>query len=121
MLDQQKILALQAAVQNIPVGDHVIEYAVDLVRATRPDGGGSVGAVQEYVAWGAGPRASQYLVMAGKARALADGRLTVSREDVRALAHPVLKHRVVTNFHAEAERITSADLIDRILEARPIS
>ena len=121
VLDQQKILALQAAVQNIPVGDHVIEYAVDLVRATRPDGGGSVGAVQEYVAGGAGPRASQYRVMAGKARALADGRLTVSREDVRALAHPVLKHRVVTNFHAEAERITSADLIDRILEARPIS
>ena len=121
VLDQQMIIDLQAAVQNIPVGDHVIEYAVDLVRATRPDGEGTVGAVQEYVAWGAGPRASQYLVMAGKARALAAGRLTVSREDVRALAHPVLKHRVVTNFQAEAERITSGDLIDRILEARPIS
>jgi MoxR-like ATPase len=121
VLDHEKVARLQEAVQQIPVGDHVIEYAVSLVRATRPDGSEAVEAVKEYVAWGAGPRASQYLVLAGKARALLDGRLTVSRDDIRALAHPVLKHRVVTNFHAEAERITSSDLIDRILEARPIS
>ncbi len=121
VLDREKVSALQDAVQQIPVGDHVIEYAVSLVRATRPDGPDAVSAVKEYVAWGAGPRASQYLVLAGKARALLDGRLTVSRQDIRSLAHPVLKHRVVTNFHAEAERISSSDLIDRILEARPIS
>ena len=98
----------------------MIEYAVDLVRSTRPSASDSPEFVSEYVGWGAGPRASQYLVLAGKARALLDGRYTVSREDIRALAKPVLKHRVVTNFHAEAERITSTDLIDRVLEARPL-
>ena len=120
VLNAEKILELQRLVQEIPVSDHVIEYAVDLVRSTRPRDDRAPDFIREYVGWGAGPRASQYLILAGKARALLDGRLTVSREDVRALAKPVLKHRVLTNFHADAERIQSADLIARVLDERPL-
>jgi len=117
----EQVLALQAAVQTIPVSDHVIEYAVDLVRSTRPDGDRIPDDIREYIGWGAGPRASQFLILAGKARALLDGRLTVSREDVRDLAIPVLKHRVLTNFHADAEGIDSVALIRKILEERPFA
>ena len=88
---------------------------------TRPDDEAAPAFVREYLAWGAGPRASQYLILAGKARALLDGRLTVAREDVRALAPSVLVHRVLTNFHAEAERVTSRQIVDRLLEALPIA
>jgi MoxR-like ATPase len=119
VLDVNQVLELQAAVQTIPVSDHVIEYAVDLVRSTRPDGDRVPASVKEYIGWGAGPRASQFLILAGKARALLDGRLTVAREDVRDLAIPVLQHRILTNFHADAERIDSVTLIKRILEERP--
>jgi len=99
----------------------VVEYAVRLVRATRPKEEGAPDFIREFVAWGAGPRASQYLILAGKARALLQGRLTVSREDVQALARPVLSHRVITNFHAEAERVGSGALIARLLEAVPVA
>jgi MoxR-like ATPase len=88
VLDPARILALQALVRRVPVADHVVEYAVNLARATRPEDPAAPTFVREFLAWGAGPRASQYLVLAGKARALLDGRLTVSREDVRALAPP---------------------------------
>jgi MoxR-like ATPase len=98
------------------VADHVLQYAVELARATRPDEPTAPDFVKEYVGWGAGPRASQFLVLAGKARALLDGRLTVSREDVWALAPAVLQHRVLVNFHAEAERVTSADVVARLRE-----
>jgi MoxR-like ATPase len=121
VLDVEQVVRLQALVQQIPVSDHVIEYAVDLVRSTRPGDERAPAYVKDYVGWGAGPRASQFLILAGKSRALLDGRLTVSREDVRALAVPVLKHRVVTNFHADAERIKSVDLINRILEEKALS
>jgi MoxR-like ATPase len=119
VLDPAKIVALQKLVRTVPVADHVVEYAVRLVRASRPQSADSPDFIKEYVAWGAGPRASQYLVLAGKARALLDGRLTVSREDVAALAQPVLAHRLSTNFHAEAERIASSDLVSRLLETVP--
>ncbi|MCA9545522.1 MAG: MoxR family ATPase, partial [Myxococcales bacterium] len=117
VLTPEKILELQRLVRRVPVADHVVEYAVKLVRATRPQEPTAPDFVKEFVGWGAGPRASQYLILAGKARALLDGRLTVSREDVQALARPVLAHRMITNFHAEAERVTSGDLIGRLLEA----
>jgi MoxR-like ATPase len=116
VLDPARILALQALVRRVPVADHVVEYAVNLARATRPDDPAAPAFVREFLAWGAGPRASQYLVLAGKARALLDGRLTVSREDVRALAPAVLTHRVLTNFHAEAERVGAKEIVRRLLE-----
>jgi MoxR-like ATPase len=116
ILDPARILALQGLVRQVPVADHVIEYAVNLARSTRPEDPAAPGFVKEFLSWGAGPRASQYLVLAGKARALLDGRLTVSREDVRALAPAVLTHRVLTNFHAEAERVTAKDIVRRLLE-----
>jgi MoxR-like ATPase len=119
VLNPERILELQRLVRTVPVADHVVEYAVKLVRATRPDSESAPDFIKEYVSWGAGPRASQYLILAGKARALLDGRLTVSREDVKALAKPVLAHRMITNFHAEAERITSAQLVARLVEAVP--
>ncbi len=117
VLDPATILRLQDLVRRVPVADHVVECAVNLVRSTRPDDPSAPGFVKEFVGWGAGPRASQYLVLAGKARALLDGRLTVGREDIKALAEPVLSHRVLTNFHAEAERVRSTDVVRRLIEA----
>jgi len=116
VLSPETVVNLQQAVQDIPVSDHVIQYAVDLVRMTRPSDPSAPDYIKEYVGWGAGPRASQYLVMAGKARALLDGRLTVAREDVKALAGPVLQHRVVSNFHADAEKVSSLALIERLVK-----
>ncbi|MFB6263531.1 MAG: AAA family ATPase, partial [Bradymonadaceae bacterium] len=116
VLEASDVLGLQRLVRKVPVSEEVVRYAVDLVRASRPDSDAAPGFVEDYVSWGAGPRASQYLILAGKARAILEGRLTVSREDVRALAPPVLRHRVLTNFQAEAEDITSEDIIDRLLE-----
>ena len=113
VLSPEKVIRLQEAVQDIPVSDHVIEYAVHLVRKTRPTESSAPDYVKEYVGWGAG-RASQYLIMAGKARALLDGRLTVSR-GCEGAAEPVLQHRVVTNFHADAEKISSRNIIERLV------
>ncbi len=121
VLDPTRIAELQGIVRQIPVADHVVEYAVDLVCSTRPNDKRSPEFVKQYVSWGAGPRASQYLCLAGKARALLDGRLTVSTEDIRALAVPILSHRVLTNFHAEAERLQSKDVIYRLLDLKPAS
>jgi MoxR-like ATPase len=116
----QKILELQDLVMRVPVADHVVRYAVDLVRRTRPTERGAPDFVREFVSWGAGPRASQYLILGGKARAILDGRYAVGIEDVRALARPVLEHRLVVNFHAEAEGIRTVQIIERLLEqARP--
>jgi MoxR-like ATPase len=119
VLDPERILALQSMVRRMPHNDIAVQYAVDLVRATRPDDPSAPPFIKEYVSWGAGPRASQYLILASKARALLAGRETYGREDIRAVARPVLVHRVLTNFHAEAERVTSARIIDRLLEAMP--
>ncbi|MCB9526815.1 MAG: MoxR family ATPase [bacterium] len=119
VLDPARILALQSMVRRMPHNDVAVQYAVDLVRATRPDDPSAPPFVREYVSWGAGPRASQYLVLASKARALLAGRETYSRDDIRAVARPVLTHRVLTNFHAEAERVTSAGIVGRLLEALP--
>ena len=121
VLKREALIKLQDLVRDLPVADHVIEYAVNLVRSTRPTHTDAPEYVKKYVSWGAGPRASQNLIQAGKAAALLDGRLTVSREDIRALAKPVLQHRVVTNFHADAERIDSGYVIAKLLEERPLS
>ncbi len=116
VLSPERIRALQELVLRVPASDSVVRFAVELVRRSRPKGDGAPDFVQQYLSWGAGPRASQYLVLGAKARAILDGRFAATVDDVRALAKPVLRHRVLTNFHAEAEGITSASIIDRLLE-----
>jgi len=116
VLSQQEILDLQGTVRRVPVADPVLRYAVRLVRATRLDSDEAPAFIKESLAWGAGPRATQNLILGGKARALLQGRFYVSSEDVRAVAHPVLRHRLITNYSAEAEGITSDKLVDRLLE-----
>lgn len=115
LLSADKIIAMQTAIRNMPLSSHVLEYAVKLARATRPGDPGCKPSIAEKINWGAGPRASQYLVLGAKARAALDGRLTPSEEDVRAVALPVLSHRVLVSFAAEAEGIRSADIIKELI------
>jgi MoxR-like ATPase len=115
LLDAQQILKLQDLVRRVPVSDTVVDYAVQLARMTRPGYNGSPEFVREWISWGAGPRASQYLILGAKTRAILQGRPTPEIEDVRAVAKPVLRHRIVTNFNAEAEGMSTTDIIDRLL------
>ncbi len=114
-----EILKLQEIVRRVPAADHVVDYATRIVRNTRLNQPNTPAFVKEWVAWGAGPRASQYLILAAKARAVLQGRFHVATEDVKAVAHPVLRHRVLANFAAEAEGMTSDKIIDRLLEETP--
>jgi MoxR-like ATPase len=117
VLTAERILALQEVVRQVVVADHVFDHAADLVRATRPREPEALPFVREMVAWGAGPRASQYLILAGKARALLHGRLHVTTADVREVAYPVLRHRLLTTFHADAEGVTADQIVARLLQA----
>jgi MoxR-like ATPase len=114
------IVEFQKLVRRVPAPESVSRYAVALVRASRPGHDGGLDFTREYVNWGASPRAAQYLMLAGKARALLHGRFNVSVEDVQALAYPVMRHRILTNFHAESQRITTEEIIHRLLEAVPV-
>ncbi len=116
VLHGEDILRLQKLVRRVPVAPHVIHYALRLVRATRVATEDAPDYIRESVSWGAGPRGVQYLILGGKARAVLEGRSFVSTEDIRAVAHPVLRHRVITNFHAESSGITSDKVIDQLLE-----
>jgi MoxR-like ATPase len=116
MLSPREITELQDLVLRVPAADHVVRHAVELTRLTRPKEPGAPDFVRDLVEWGAGPRASQYMVLAAKARAILDGRLAASVEDVRALARPVLVHRVLTNFRAESDGVTSEEIVGRLLE-----
>jgi MoxR-like ATPase len=114
------LIAFQDLVRRIPAPDALLRYAVALVRASRPSPNGATPEfVTKWIAYGASVRAAQYLVLGAKARALSRGRYTPSFDDVRALAHPVLKHRILTNFHAESEGRTSTELVERLLEHVP--
>jgi MoxR-like ATPase len=115
LLEGPKIVQLQQVVKRVPVADHVFAYARDLVRATRPGESGVPTYVKELVQWGAGPRASIYLIMAGKARAILNGRVHVTTDDIAAMAQPVLRHRILTTFSAEAAGMNSDKVIDRLL------
>jgi MoxR-like ATPase len=115
VVGQQEIIDLQDVVRRVPVSDHLINYAMKLARFTRGTEKDAPAFLKETVSWGAGPRATQYLVLGAKARAALSGRPGVSEEDIRWVAKPVLRHRVLLNFAAEAEGITSDDLVDRIL------
>ena len=115
VLSAADITSLQALVRRVPVADEVVEFAVGLASRTRPVFGDAPAYVREWVTWGAGPRASQYLVLGAKTRALLDGRYTPTRDDVRAVAQPVLRHRIVANFTAEAENVKPPDIVERLL------
>ena len=119
VLSGESIVRLHRLVRRIPTGEHVIQYAARLVRATRVHKGGVPPFVRDNVSWGAGPRACQYLVLGAKARAGLHGRYNVSTDDIIAVAKPVLRHRVVMNFNADAEGVTPDDLVDRLIEAIP--
>jgi len=116
VLDGERIIAFQRLVRQVPIADHLIRYAVRLARASRPADEVAPDYVREMVNWGAGPRASQYLALAAKARAALDGRHAVSQQDIDAVALPVLRHRVVVNFHAEAQSTNADDIARRLLE-----
>ncbi len=114
VISREEILKFQDLVRRVPVADNVIEYAVNLVSATRP-GENAQDFINEWVDWGAGPRASQFLILGAKAKAILDGRPTADIDDVKSLSLPVLRHRVLPNFNAEAEGVSVDDIINRII------
>ncbi len=120
ILSGADILTLQETVRKVPVADHVTRYAVRLARNTRRGKEDVPEFIRDYVSWGAGPRASQYLVLAAKARAVLHGRYYVSSDDVRSVAGPVLRHRIVTNFNAEAEGLKPDDIVQRLVKHVPV-
>jgi len=117
VLGGKDILGIQKIVRRVPVSDHVVDYAVSLARATRPGSPDAPQFINEYLTWGAGPRAAQYLVLGAKARAIFGGRLNVTCDDIRKVARPVFRHRLFTNFTADAEGITAEKIVERLLAA----
>jgi MoxR-like ATPase len=114
-----ELIAFQRLVRRVPVAEPVMRYALRLVRTSRPKTEHAPEMVNKYVAFGASVRAAQYLILGAKAKALTEGRYHVSFDDIRSLAHPVLRHRVLTNFRAESEGVTSDALIDELLKVVP--
>jgi MoxR-like ATPase len=121
VLAAKDIIDLQDIVRKVPAADHVVDYAVRLVRASRPKEDGTPDFVKQFVSWGAGPRGAQALVLAAKARAILSGRYAVSADDVTAMAFPCLRHRLLVNFNAEADGITSEEIIRRLVKVNEIS
>jgi MoxR-like ATPase len=119
VLSATDILEMQDIVRKVPVAPYVIRYALKFTRLTRKEKGAVPDFVRDYVTWGAGPRASQFLILAAKARAVLHGRFYVSSEDVRSVTIPVLRHRIITNFNAEAEGVKPEDIIRRLIELIP--
>jgi MoxR-like ATPase len=116
----EDLIKFKELVRKVPVAEPVLRHALDIVRATRPRQTDSADFVDKWIAFGASVRAAQYLVLGGKARALTSGRYHVSFDDIRALAHPVLRHRIITNFHAQSEGVTTDQITDRLLEVVPM-
>ena len=115
IMDGQAILRYQELVRKVPVSQFVVSYAVALTQRSRPRNDDASQYVKNYVEWGAGPRASQYLILGAKARTILQGRYAVSIEDIQALAPSVLRHRIIPNFKAQGEGIASLDIINRLL------
>jgi len=115
VLGREEVIQLQQVVRKIPVSDHVVKYTIRLVRSTRPGAAHAPDFIKQYVSTGAGPRAGQFLILAAKARAVLEGRIHVSCNDIRRAAAPVLRHRILTNFAADSEGLTSMHLIERLL------
>ncbi len=116
ILSPEDIIGFQRLVRRVPVSDHLVEYAVNLARATRPNDTTAPDFIKNWVNWGAGPRASQYLILAAKTKAILEGRPTPGPEDVRFAAYPVMRHRIVTSFNAEADGVDTEEIIKRVLE-----
>jgi MoxR-like ATPase len=116
IINKEKIIAIQNAINDIPVNDHVIDFAVKLVRATRPNEPDAFSFVKDKINWGAGPRASQYLVIAAKTRAILNGRLTPAVEDVIAVSDIVLRHRVLVSYSAESDGLKSTDVVRELIQ-----
>lgn len=116
ILDAEKFLLFQRLIRKMPVADDVIDQVVELVAVTRPKNPDAPEYIKKYIAWGAGPRASQYLILGAKAKAALEGRYSPNIEDVKSIAAPVLRHRIITNFAAEAEGIRAEDIVQRLLE-----
>ena len=116
VISGEEVLRLQQIVRKVPIAEAMVDYAVELSLNTRPSHPDAPDFIKDWVNWGAGPRASQYLVLGAKARAIMHGRYHVSYEDIKAVAKPVLRHRILTNFNAEADGITSLDIISQLLE-----
>jgi MoxR-like ATPase len=119
VLSSEAIRSLQDLVRSVPISDHLITYTLALVRQTRVRESGAADFAREQLAWGAGPRATQFLILGAKARALVHGRAHVALDDIQSLAKPVLRHRLVVNFAAESDGVTTDDIIDRLLETTP--
>jgi len=119
ILGAKDILGIQKIIRRVPVSEHVIDYAVSLARATRPGTPDAPQFINEWLTWGAGPRAAQYLVLGAKARAIFAGRLNVTCDDVRKIAKPVLRHRLFTNFNADAEGMNAEKIVERLLTTIP--
>jgi len=119
VLSTTEVLELQKIVRQVPVTDHVVDYALALVRQTRVGEEGVPEFVEEWLRWGAGPRAVQFLLLGGKARALLYGRAHVQVEDIQSLALPVLRHRILTNFTAASEGITTDTVVEKLLKETP--
>ncbi|MEQ9407023.1 MAG: MoxR family ATPase [Fuerstiella sp.] len=120
VLTGKQIQALQEVVRKVPCAEYIFIYARDLVRATRPNEAEAPPFIRELVSWGAGPRAGQYLILGARARALLEGRFHVTTEDVRYVAKPVLRHRIMTTFQADSQGVTPDDVIDRLLKFVPV-
>jgi MoxR-like ATPase len=119
LIDGNQILRYQDVVRQVVVADHIFSYVADLVRATRPKETGVPKWIPDLVSWGAGPRACQFMILGGKARAILNGRVHVTTEDIKAVAPPVLRHRIMTTFHADADGITTDDVVAKLLETIP--
>ena len=117
VLSSEELFAYQNLVRNVPVADNVIKYAVDFIISTRSTGNGHAGPAKDWLEWGAGPRASMYLILAAKAKALLDGRTTPDISDVQHMLNPVLRHRIIPNFNAEADGISRDNILEKLLES----
>jgi len=120
IMSAEEIFMLQDLVRRVPIADDMLQYAANLVRSTRPDQDGVPDFIQDNLTWGAGPRAGQFLVLGAKTRAVIRGRFHVSMEDIQRVARPVLRHRILTNYSAQAEGISPDDIIDRLLQVVPL-
>jgi MoxR-like ATPase len=116
LMGAEEIIRLQQLARRVPASDHVVNYAVRLARSTRPNENNSFPYIKNWVSWGAGPRASQYMILGAKTKAILDGRYTPSCDDVRSVAKPVLRHRIVTSFNAEADGVGTLDIIEKLLQ-----
>ena len=115
-MTKSEIIDYQSLVRRVPIADNVVEYAVKLVSATRPNSDVAPQFIKESISWGAGPRASQFLILGSKAKAVLNGRPTPNIEDVNSLALPILRHRVLPNFNAETEGLKIEDIISQLIE-----